>query len=102
MSRHHSDPRRASDPHALEDIEVFEVDAGMIEDAEPGTWITDALDDGANPADLVGWYWWSCLPGCLPEGDPAGPFDTEAAALDDATETANDFLPAGEYEEAVR
>jgi hypothetical protein len=25
---------------------------------------------------LPGWYWWSCFPGCLPEGDAFGPFPT--------------------------
>jgi hypothetical protein len=33
-----------------------------------------------------GWYWWACFPGCLPDGDPTGPFETEQAAIDDAIE----------------
>ena len=40
-----------------------------------------------------GWYWWSCFPGsydpstdpcCLPDGDPSGPFASEADAIADA------------------
>lgn len=31
-----------------------------------------------------GWYWWTCSPGCLPDGPPQGPFDTEAEAREDA------------------
>lgn len=31
-----------------------------------------------------GWYWWPCFPGCLPDGEAAGPFPTQAAALADA------------------
>ena len=31
-----------------------------------------------------GWYWWACFPGCLPDGDPAGPFESEQDAIDDA------------------
>ena len=31
-----------------------------------------------------GWYWWACFPGCLPDGDPAGPFESEKNAIDDA------------------
>ena len=31
-----------------------------------------------------GWYWWSGFPGCLPDGDAQGPFDTEEAAVEDA------------------
>ena len=32
------------------------------------------------------WYWCSCWPGCLPDGEPSGPFDTEDEAVIDATE----------------
>jgi hypothetical protein len=61
------DPKRARDPHALPDCEVYYSDtADLI---------------GGNPA---GWYWQACFPGCLPDGDPVGPFDTEADALADA------------------
>ena len=31
-----------------------------------------------------GWYWQACFPGCLPDGEPEGPFPTEDAALTDA------------------
>jgi hypothetical protein len=31
-----------------------------------------------------GWYWWACFPGCLPDGEPSGPFATEQEAIDDA------------------
>lgn len=30
------------------------------------------------------WWYWSCSPGCLPDGEPMGPFATEADALEDA------------------
>jgi hypothetical protein len=31
-----------------------------------------------------GYYWRACFPGCLPDGDPSGPFDTEEEAIRDA------------------
>ena len=31
-----------------------------------------------------GRYWWPCFPGCLPDGDPVGPFQTEREAVIDA------------------
>jgi hypothetical protein len=31
-----------------------------------------------------GWYWQACFPGCLPDGEPEGPFETEALAIADA------------------
>ena len=33
-----------------------------------------------------GWYWWACFPGCLPDGDPSGPFENEQEAIKDATD----------------
>lgn len=65
----YSDPKRASDPHALPDVEVFRHYGRHGED---------------------GWYWWTCFPGCLPDSDPIGPFDTEAEALADAQANADD------------
>jgi hypothetical protein len=38
------------------------------------------------PAELAGWYWWACFPGCLPDGEPAGPFETEEAAIEAANQ----------------
>ena len=27
-----------------------------------------------------GWYWWTCMPGCLPDSSPFGPFESEEEA----------------------
>ena len=38
-------------------------------------------EEGEDPyAD--GWYWWWCLPGCLPSSEPYGPFATEGEAYE--------------------
>lgn len=37
-----------------------------------------------DPATFEGWYWQACFPGCLPDGDPMGPFNSEADAMNDA------------------
>ena len=50
-------------------FEVFEIEAG-----------------DADEENSPGWYWWACFPGCLPDGDPEGPFDDEQEALDNARE----------------
>lgn len=34
----------------------------------------------------TGWFWWFCMPGCMPDGDPQGPFETEQAAWRDLAE----------------
>ena len=80
MSYHYSNPDRASDPHVLPDIEVFHDDADIVNGHARN------FDSEGNPVE-AGWYWWPCLPGCLPEGDPndpVGPFATEEEALADA------------------
>jgi hypothetical protein len=75
MPQHYSDPSRESNPTALPDIEVFEIDHGN----------TVVVNDEGEPFP-PGWYWWSCFPGCLPDGEALGPFDTEAEALANARE----------------
>jgi hypothetical protein len=44
------------------------------------------LPEDLEPTDRVGWYWHACFPGCLPDGEPCGPFETE----DEATANALD------------
>ena len=61
----YSDPNRENDPYALPDCEVF---------------CLTSLEARQFDAPS-GWYYWYCFPGCLPEGDPIGPFDTEDAAI---------------------
>jgi hypothetical protein len=35
-------------------------------------------------SELAGWYWQACFPGCMPDGEPMGPFETELEAMDHA------------------
>lgn len=39
-----------------------------------------------NEALGAGWFYWCCFPGCLPEGDPIGPFMTWGDAFGSAEE----------------
>ena len=84
MTQVYSDPARESDPYALPDVEVFEVDEHTPEH------FFDAVGTDPIATDLVGWYWWSCFPGCLPDGEPNGPFATEAEAIANAQEGASE------------
>lgn len=36
------------------------------------------------------WWWWTCSPGCLPESEAMGPYDTTLEALDAATDGLED------------
>lgn len=105
MSQHYSNPEREQDDHALPDIEVFEMTAaeiavaGNYEDeihalmkqhqyrlAGFNSKVREQLIDALIEQEGItgGWFWWSCFPGCLPDGEPNGPFESHAAALADA------------------
>jgi hypothetical protein len=70
-------PRRASDPHALPDVEVFQGSNYCV---------ACSLAEAEGHLDPDAWYYWPCFPGCLPDGEPVGPFASEAEALADAQE----------------
>lgn len=74
----YSDPKRENDPHALPDLEVWKVSEREI---ASGTFAELGLEE-------VGWYYWHCFPGCLPDSDPIGPFASSDEALADAREGA--------------
>ena len=86
----YSNPERENDPHALPDVEVWHVGErdrysvcevnGEIHTQQPST------QRPCEDCPEAGWYWWACFPGCLPDGEPNGPFATEAEALADAQE----------------
>lgn len=39
-----------------------------------------------DPLLSSGWYWFACFPGCVPDGEPMGPFETYEQAVADARE----------------
>ena len=73
MTQFYSDPARQADKWSLPDCEVFYVD-------EIAEWV-DPDDPDRNLT--VGWYFWFCLPGCMPDSEPVGPFETEEDAIAD-------------------
>lgn len=80
MTQIYSDPERENDPHALPNIEVFEVDYGLnVEN------LSEDLHKRPG-SEVIGWYWWSCFPGCLPDDEATGPFATKEEAIADAQE----------------
>ena len=78
MSQHYSDPTRESDKYALPDTEVFYAEDGELD-----------LYDRDGPSE-AGWYYWYCFPGCMPEGEPWGPYATEQEAIDAMREQAQE------------
>jgi hypothetical protein len=109
MSQHYSNPDRASDPHALPNIEVFQLTAtevaGMDDDmvaaymqrrefrlAAMNSRVREAMLDAivANEGIEGGFFYWYCFPGCMPDSEPMGPYASHDEALkaaqDDAAE----------------
>lgn len=103
MPQAYSNPERAKDPHALPDIEIFEMlpeevaafDEDLIYEymkrhefrlATMNTQVRIKMIDQIIKDHNIrgGWFWWACFPGCLPDGQPTGPFDTYQEALNDA------------------
>lgn len=70
MTQVYSDPSRANDPHALPDVEVFH---------HPRDY--DLNLDEFEQSYPAGWYYWFCLPGCIPDSEPEGAFGSEAEAI---------------------
>ena len=100
----YSNPDRESDPHALPDIEVFQLTADeAVQQDEDLMWEAGkqfplmhmnsrdrekAIDWAVKESGATGgWFWWSCFPGCLPDSSAFGPFKTRAEALADARES---------------
>ena len=66
-------------------------DAGLIE-SSAGGWVSfdwRGDPDPTNPADWEGWYWQAGFPGCLPDGDPMGPYATEIECMEAAQVAAD-------------
>jgi hypothetical protein len=74
MSRFYSDTSREDDKWSLPDCEVF--------------W-SDDLESDCGELLPPGWYYWWCLPGCMPDSDPFGPFDSAEDAIADCRDSVD-------------
>lgn len=105
MPQAYSNPKRADDPHALPDVEYFEAPharrcegCGMLD--IDGDYI-DRCDCPEGDEDVfswekhAGWYFWYCIPGCMPDSDPDGPYATKAECIEAFT---NENVPTEDDE----
>lgn len=106
MSQHYSNPARQTDAYSLPDVETFTAaydycpecqslvfsPKGRATTGKGNPWLGAChdCDDRIVQLRQFGWFWWSCFPGCLPDSEPMGPFDTEAEALADARDGMDD------------
>lgn len=94
----YSDPEREKETYALPDCEVFYADRGeWAYDLRSGErcdfdWCDHCEGNGCDecqgngyPVTIepceAGYYFWFCFPGCLPDSEPFGPYETEEEAI---------------------
>ena len=81
MTQFYTDVTCEIETNAPPNAEVFYVSEKDMQYAgKASCW----YDENDEQYLVVGWYYWSCFPGCLPDSDPIGPFDSEQLAVDDA------------------
>jgi hypothetical protein len=108
MTQFYSDPSREDDERALPDCEVFQLTAREVAELDEDM-IYEYLKEyplaTMNSSDrekmfdamieeegITGaWFYHYCLPGCLPDSTPFGPFETREEAIADARENATDM-----------
>ena len=79
----YSDPDRENIDTALPDVEVFYISEKLDHDVtHPDSVFMN--EEGEYSGD--GWYYWYCFPGCMPDSEPNGPYDTEQDAINEAQE----------------
>lgn len=105
MTQAYSDPSREDDEHALPDLEIFQRTASecALDDedlvyeymkrhefrlAGMNSRTREAMIDAIIEEEGIkgGWFYWYCFPGCLPDSEAIGPFDSYDAALKAARE----------------
>ena len=57
-------------------FEVFYLDQDTCDESN-SEYSEEDIEAERVEVSRPGWYWWSCFPGCMPDGDPNGPFKTE-------------------------
>lgn len=97
--RAYSDKSRANGKYALPDVEIFQLTAREVAETQEDTiyeymkrpefrLASMNIRDREKMFDTMieeegiqgGWFYWYCFPGCLPDSDPFGPYDTWQAA----------------------
>ena len=103
--RIHSTPEAERSEYTLPDIEIFQLTAREYAESDSNEELIreymrrpefrlasmnsrtrDAMFDAMIEEESIegGWFWWTCLPGCLPDSSAFGPFKTKSDAMKDA------------------
>lgn len=106
----YSDPSRESEKWSLPDCQAFQMTAGEVAEtmqdeiynlmkrpefrlASMSPRIREKMIETLIEENAVegGWFFQFCFPGCLPEGDPVGPFASCEEAVRACQEEASNF-----------
>ena len=105
-AQHYMYPEDANDPTRLPNIETFQAAYSYCPDCGSLSYKDvvmkgyrllceekECRDNNVTVLlDRLGWFHWFCVPGCLADSEPMGPFDSEALALEDARRDLDDDL----------
>jgi hypothetical protein len=105
----YSDETRAQDPYSLPDIEVFQMTAREVAEQDeeriyeymkrPKFRLAtmhhktrEAMFDTMIEEEGIegGWFYWYCAPGCLPDSEPVGPYESAKQAKQAVQDDAQD------------
>jgi hypothetical protein len=78
----------------LNNLEVFKSDYQLCDACGALSLNCDLEEDCCAEPDqtrAIGVFYWFCFPGCIPEGEPMGPFATHADAFEDAVNAYGNF-----------
>lgn len=86
----YTDKEEEDSTYSLPDAETFYMGKSDFhpDTSDTGSWMEEygkrAMEEDNTVEYLVGWYFWYCQPGCLPDSEPYGPFKSEEAAMQEA------------------
>lgn len=69
----------------IPNVEVFWAGRGELDESYACP--EDISPDEPSPP---GYYFWTCMPGCMPDSEADGPYDTEEDAIEAAREMHGD------------
>jgi hypothetical protein len=108
MAQFYSDPSREGDKWSLPDCEVFQLTAREVAErdedlihqymrrhefrlASMNSATREKMFDAMIEDEGIegGWFYWFCLPGCMPDSEPFGPYKTRDDAVAAARESVD-------------
>jgi hypothetical protein len=109
IMRIHSTSESERSAYTLPDIEIFQLTAREYAESDSNEELIweymrrpefrlasmnsrtrEAMFDSMIEEESIegGWFWWTCLPGCLPDSSAFGPFKTKEDAVRDAVDNS--------------